>query len=45
MSFMQYVDKLKIEKAKKMLLTKGNIEFISMELGFFHQTRCYCKFK
>lgn len=45
MSFMQYVDNLKIENAKKKLLKKENIELISIELGFSHQTRFYRKFK
>lgn len=45
MSFIQYVDILKIEKAKRLLLTKNNIEQISLSLGFSHQTRFYRKFR
>ncbi len=45
LSVLQNVDILKIEKAKRLLLTKNNIEQISLSLGFSHQTRFYRKFR
>ena len=45
MSFLQYIDNLKIEKAKKLLITGDSIEQIALTLGFSHVTRFYRKFK
>jgi len=45
MSFLQYIDNLKIERAKQLLLTDNTIEEIAVNLGFSHVTRFYRKFK